>query len=169
MPIRQQEMDNTSILQDISRHLAKSGQTIAVAESVTSGDVQSAFSLAKDALQFFQGGITVYNITQKVRHLHVDPIHALSCNCVSNIIAEEMAKNVIKLFTSDWGIGVTGYASPVPEKGVEELFAFMAIYYKEECKLSATLFAEKQDPGIVRQFYTHQILLHFSNTLEKCP
>ena len=167
--MQQKEMDNLAVLEVIAKRLVKTGQTVAVAESVTSGDVQSAFSLAKDALQFFQGGITVYNITQKVRHLHVDPVHAMSCNCVSNIIAEEMAKNVTKLFASDWGIGVTGYASPVPEKGVEELFAFMAIYHKEECRLSATLIAEKQDPGIVRRFYTHQILLHFSNTLEKNP
>lgn len=161
------KLDYTSSLEIISKYMVKYGQTIAVAESVTSGDLQSAFSSAKDATQFFQGGITVYNINQKVRHLHVEPIHAISCNCVSDRVAEQLAENVNKLFTCDWGIGVTGYAAPMPEKDIEDLFAFVSIYYKDECMLSEIIQAAKDDPVKVREFYTYTILNYFSRILEK--
>ncbi len=160
-------MDNTASLDIISKFLVKKGQTIAVAESVTSGDLQSAFSSAKDATQFFQGGITVYNINQKIRHLHIDPAHALSCNCVSERVAGQMAQNVIKLFVCDWGIGVTGYAAPMPEKDLEDLFAFVSIYYKDECMLSEIIQAPKDDPVKVREFYTCTILNYFSGIMDK--
>jgi len=165
MPVK--NADNTLVLELIAKRLIKRKEKVAIAESVTSGDVQSAFSSAKNALQFFQGGITVYNVIQKVRHLQVDPVHAMACNCVSAVIAEDMAKNVIKLFASDWGIGITGYATPVPEKGIKELFAFVAIYFKEKCMLSELLTADKLDAELVRQFYTHHVLLNFSKAIQK--
>ena len=60
------------------RLLIKKKNTIAVAESVTAGNLQAVFSLAKDATAFFQGGITAYNIGQKCRHLLVEPTHAIN-------------------------------------------------------------------------------------------
>jgi len=38
-----------------------------------------------------------------------------------------MALEVNKLFLSDIGIGITGYASVVPEAAIHELYAFFAI------------------------------------------
>lgn len=107
-------------------------QTVAVAESVTAGHLQVAFSMAENALEFFQGGITTYNLAQKSKHLHVDPIHALSCNSVSEEVAAEMAKHVRLLFMSDWGIAVTGYASSVPEKNIYQLFACYSFYFRDK-------------------------------------
>src|SRR3982751_949315 len=90
-------------------------ETIAVAESVTSGLLQAAFSQPGNAANFFQGGLTAYNLGQKFKHLNVEPIHAENCDCVSQIVADQMAKSVADHFQSDWGIGVTGYSTPVPE------------------------------------------------------
>lgn len=58
-------------------------QTVAVGESVTSGHLQAALSLGENARQYYQGGLTAYNLGQKARHLLVEPIQALECNCVS--------------------------------------------------------------------------------------
>src|SRR5690606_38898282 len=69
-----------SYLNDISNILLKRNETIAVAESVTSGLMQVAFSSAQGAIGFYQGGITAYNIAQKYKHLNVEPIYALACN-----------------------------------------------------------------------------------------
>ena len=77
----------------------------------------------------FQGGLTVYNLGQKCRHLGVNPIQALECNCVSDKVAVEMAISVCKLFTSDWGIAITGYSTPVPESD-NKLFAYFAIAFQ---------------------------------------
>lgn len=70
----------------------KKQMTLAVAESVTSGNIQAAFSLATDSTTFFQGGITSYNIGQKCRHLLVEPTHAIASNCVSKNVSEQMAQ-----------------------------------------------------------------------------
>ncbi|MEO5601480.1 MAG: nicotinamide-nucleotide amidohydrolase family protein [Cyclobacteriaceae bacterium] len=108
-------MYNIKALEILKNYLVTRNQTISVAESVTSGHLQAALSLANQATAFFHGGITAYNLGQKARHLSVNPIHALGCNCVSEKVAEEMAINVRRLFSSDWSIGITGYAAPVPE------------------------------------------------------
>jgi len=102
-------------------------ETIAVAESVTAGQLQAALSLAENARQFFQGGITVYNVGQKCRQLRVEPVHAGEVNGVSAQVAEQMALHVAELFCSHLGIGITGYAAPVPEKNITVPFAFFAI------------------------------------------
>src|SRR5690348_6264721 len=109
---------HTELINKAGRLLQKEGATVAVAESVTSGNLQAIFSLAKNATLFFQGGMTAYNIGQKCRHLMVEPTHAIECNCVSQKVSEQMAAEICHLFTSDYGIGITGYASPVPEKNI---------------------------------------------------
>jgi nicotinamide-nucleotide amidase len=142
-------------------------QTVAVAESVTAGHLQVAFSMAEHAQEFFQGGITVYNLGQKSRHLQVNPIHALSCNSVSEQVAAEMAKNVTSFFMSDWGIAVTGYASPVPEKNIYELYACYSFSFRDKEVIRETVTVENSTPGEVRRFYTKHILDHFLEMLEK--
>jgi PncC family amidohydrolase len=86
------------IIQSIANILIERQQTIAVAESVTSGNVQVSLASATDATKFFQGGITAYNLGQKSRHLNVDPINAMACNCVAEQVAHEMAVGACKLF-----------------------------------------------------------------------
>ena len=69
-----------------------------------------------------------------------------------------MARNVTTIFNSDWGIGITGYASPVPEKNIEELFACFAICFQNKITTSQTIKAEKDTPLAVRLFYNKHIL-----------
>jgi PncC family amidohydrolase len=138
--------------------LVSSCQTIAVAESVTAGHLQAALSTANDAALFFQGGITAYNLGQKCRHLSVEPVHAENCDCVSEKTASDMAMNVCRLFVSDYGIGVTGYATPAPEKGIKELFAFVAIARHDQ-----VILCKKLTPGPDKAFdaqvtYTRLVL-----------
>ena len=107
-------------------------ETIAVAESVTAGCIQLLMSTGERATDFFQGGITVYNCSQKAIHLAVEPIFANSCNGVNDSIAVTMARNVCGLFRSQIGISITGYATRVPEEGINDLFAYIAIVRNNE-------------------------------------
>jgi nicotinamide-nucleotide amidase len=155
--------DKVDLIKEI---LIQNKKTLAVAESVTSGHLQVAFSQAKNASDFFQGGITVYNYGQKCRHLHIEPIHALQCNCVSQQVAEQMAIGVVKMFSSDYGIAITGYASTVPEQGIEELYAYVAISYKENIQLSQKLTPTVSKEGPEVQIdYTNQILELFQKII----
>jgi nicotinamide-nucleotide amidase len=150
----------------IREQLLARSETVAVAESVTAGNLQMAFASATNASLFFQGGITTYNIGQKTRHLDVDPIEAMACNAVSKNIADTMAVSTSKLFISDWGIGITGYATPLPEKGITDLFAYFCISYKGQCLLTESITAEKQDPQHVQSHYVNKVLINFADLLK---
>ena len=116
--------DEINIIKDrlISNH-----HSVSVAESVTSGHLQAALSLAENARQFYQGGITAYNLGQKARHLRVEPIHAQEHNCVSHTVAQEMAQEAVRIFSATYGLSITGYAAEVPEQNIYRPFAFFSI------------------------------------------
>jgi nicotinamide-nucleotide amidase len=145
-------------LEKIKEFLVRHHQTIAVAESVTSGHLQAAFSLAKNAREFYQGGITAYNVGQKTKHLSVEPIHALRIDCVSEVVSQQMALNVTKLFSCDYGVGITGYAAKVPEKGIDRPFAYFSISLKGNILLSKKIEAEGEE-GLEAQLYYTRIVL----------
>jgi PncC family amidohydrolase len=154
-------MYDSNVIGQIKEILIQKEQTIAVAESVTAGHLQAALSSAENASQFFQGGITAYNLGQKSRHLNIEPILAERCNSVSDKIAEQMAVNVAHLFSSDWGIAITGYAAPVPECSIEELFAYYSICYHDQLLETKKLAAKKDDAMKVQIFYVNKILTDF--------
>ena len=161
------EHELKEMVDEAGRLLIKKKNTIAVAESVTSGNMQAVFSLAKDATAFFQGGITAYNIGQKCRHLLVEPTHAIECNCVSKTISDTIAVEVCHLFCSNYGIGITGYASPVPEENINKLFAHLSIANNNKALLSKKISTQLSEPGEVQLFYTQQALKMLISVLSK--
>lgn len=160
---------NHETLNSIARYMQSHGETLAVAESVTAGNLQAALSLADGTLNFFQGGITAYNIGQKTRHLNIDPIHADSCNSVSEKVAQRMALAVAGMFTCDWGIGVTGYAAPVPERNVATPFCHFAFSYQGTALYTRTLEARPSSIATVQLFYVQAILDDFFTYLQSRP
>lgn len=160
-------MYNIRSLDAIKDYLLSRGETLAVAESVTAGHLQAACSLVTDATKFFQGGITAYNLGQKARHLRIDPIRAEACNCVSQTTADEMAIHALALFSSDWAIGITGYAAPVPEMGINDLFAFYAIASHGKLAWHGKL--EAPDSGLydVQVYFTEHVIAEFHLRLQE--
>ena len=150
-------MFNKKELEAIRNYLLKKEETIAVAESVTSGFLQAAFSTVPDAAKFFHGGITAYNLGQKARHLHVNPIHAESCNCVSEQVAQTMALEVCNVFGSHWGVAVTGYATKVPESG-QQLYAWCAVAYKQKIVLKKHLKTDTAEGEETQLFYVGEAI-----------
>src|SRR4051794_32647968 len=88
--------------------------TLSVAESLTSGQVQTRIGAISGASQFFLGGVTAYTLEQKVQLLGVDRSLAEPVDCVSAEVAEQMARGACRLFGSDVSIATTGYAEPAP-------------------------------------------------------
>ncbi|HLT79902.1 MAG TPA: CinA family protein [Cyclobacteriaceae bacterium] len=155
-----------TLINSIRDLLISRGQTISVAESVTSGHLQAALSFADNALQFYQGGITAYNAGQKTRHLQVEPIHALTCDCVSEQTAVEMARGSNQLFLSEYAIGITGYATPQPEDGIHELFAFVAIARRQDLLRATRLLSHEKHPLDVQVDFTNQALKLFLTAIQ---
>lgn len=158
-------MYNVKELTGIRNQLLQHKQSLSVAESVTAGHLQAAFSLAENATDFFQGGITAYNLGQKARHLKIEPIQALACNCVSLKTSEEMAIGVSPLFSSDWGIGITGYAAPVPELNIHKLFAYYAFSLHGKIVATGKISAELDRPFQVQIHYADSVLKAFNKFL----
>ncbi|PZU83245.1 MAG: damage-inducible protein CinA [Chryseobacterium sp.] len=117
------------LLDKISYYLTGRNESISIAESVTSGFLQLAFSQMRSAEKFFKGGITAYTLEEKVKHLKIDFDEAKTTNCVSRHICEVMAQNVRILFDSEWSIATTGYATPVAESG-HQIYAYYCIAYR---------------------------------------
>jgi nicotinamide-nucleotide amidase len=110
--------------------LRKPALTLAAAESMTCGRVQTTVGAISGASNFFLGGITAYSLDQKVAHLGVDRAVAKKVNCVSADVAAQMARGVCELFDSDLGVATTGYAEPSPDGGIAEPFAWWALAHR---------------------------------------
>ena len=157
-------MFDRKILETIGKKLKGKNQTIAVAESVTAGLLQFALASPLNAACFFQGGLTAYNLGQKVRHLEVEPIHASSVDSVSQPVALQMAIHVSAKYSSDWGIAVTGYATPVPESG-NRLFAYFAIALKGKIKAKGKITIKEGEPQEVQKLYVEEILKRLKDVI----
>jgi len=111
---------------DVCRRL---GLSVATAESITAGNIQAALSSVSGASDYFQGGVTAYNLDQKVKLLGVDREMAEACNCVSGNVAAQMAHGARDLFQTDIAIATTGYAEPCPAEGIVEPFVHIVVLY----------------------------------------
>jgi nicotinamide-nucleotide amidase len=157
---------NPRQLNSFTKHFILRRETLAVAESVTAGKLQNILSTAENATTFFEGGITAYNLLQKQHLLRVSFDEAVKCNCVSRQVAEEMALGVADLFKSDWSIAITGYASPVPELGINELFAFFAVAYNGRIVLSEKITTSRGGAERVQGDYAEIIIKHMQFYME---
>ncbi|MCK7555607.1 CinA family protein [Chitinophaga sedimenti] len=148
---------NTTQLTAIGERLQQTEATIAVAESVTSGLMQYAFSNIPKALNFYHGGITAYNLAQKFKHTDVEPVHASAVDCVSAKVAAQMALNVCKHFSSHWGIGITGYSTPTPASG-GRIFAYYAIAYEGAIRAESLIEPTLTEATEVQQEYVNTVV-----------
>ena len=148
----------------ISRLLQDRKQTVAVAESCTSGLIQNAFSQAKNATLIFQGGITAYNLGQKTKQLNINPIMAENCNSVSKEVSEKMAMEVAPKFNAELGLAITGYAEPVPELDIKTCYAFIALAENGKIVLSKKIMGDTAKSMFENQcIFVGKTLVHLLN------
>lgn len=146
-------------LNEIRNFCVNNDQTIATAESVTAGAIQFLLSTAEGAQEFFQGGITTYNNRQKARHLETAIAYADAVNGVSSALSAHMAKAVCPLFEAQIGVGITGFATRVPEASVYDLYAFISIVKNGTLLITETLTAQREGPEAQWEFATAAIRL----------
>lgn len=111
----------------LKRALSRLRKNICVAESLTAGHLQATIASVSGSSEYFAGGVTAYNIDQKVTLLGVDRQHAEDVNCVSSRVAAEMASGARRIFSASIGVATTGYAEPSAEDQVRDPFAYFAI------------------------------------------
>ena len=157
---------NQELVNQVSSRLLDIGNTIAVAEGATSGHLQAALSAATHAPLFYEGGITVYNVKQKVQLLDVEPEDAVSSNSVSEKVAVQMALQCSRIFMSNIGVGITGYTSPPLYNERMELYACFAITRHGWVVDSGTISNyRKEKPADLQFYYTEKLLERLAETL----
>lgn len=144
---------NIQQLNEIRDILLSRKETISVAESVTAGFIQLGLSQPANASKFFEGGVAVYNVGQKAKHLNVSPIVALDCDSVSQAVSEQMAISVSKSFMSTYGLAITGYATKVAKDNIDTLYAYLSISYKGVIIKTEKIEAAKNMEGLNCQHY----------------
>ena len=127
--------------------LRKPRLTLAVAESLTCGQVQARIGAISGASEFFLGGITAYSLDQKVAHLGVNRAAAKRVDCVSADVAKQMARGACRLFGSDLALATTGYAEPSPKSGATEPFAWWALAHVRRGRVVRMLSGRVECPG----------------------
>ncbi|NNH03820.1 CinA family protein [Microbacterium ulmi] len=97
----------------LARSASRTGTTIAVAESLTSGLLASAVGAGEDAATWFAGAIVAYQSDVKERVLGVEPgIDPCSAEC-----AEQLAIGVRRVLGADVSVAATGVGGPDPQDG----------------------------------------------------
>jgi nicotinamide-nucleotide amidase len=130
--------------------LRRPALTLAVAESLTAGQVQARIAAVSGASDYFLGGVTAYSLDQKVKLLGVNRAHARSVDCVSQRVAVEMAVGVAQLFGADLAVATTGYAEPAPKQKVRTPQAWWALCHRHRSGAAVMLSGFVEVPGADR-------------------
>ncbi len=106
--------DGTTLEQAVVAALAKAGQSVAAAESLTGGGVVAALTRVPGASAVVRGGVTAYATDVKRSLLAVSPSLLATNGPVDVDVATAMARGVRDLIGADWGLATTGVAGPEP-------------------------------------------------------
>ncbi len=101
--------DNVKVLADF---LTQHKLTISVAESCTGGNLASTLTSLSGASVYFDCGFVTYSNKAKRDLLSVNKDTITKYGAVSEHVALEMVKGVIKNSGSDFAVAITGIAGP---------------------------------------------------------
>ncbi|OZM84418.1 hypothetical protein CFP66_06475 [Pseudonocardia sp. MH-G8] len=106
----------------VSELARRHGRSVAVAESLTGGNIAVALAAAQAASEWFRGSLVAYS--SEVKHGVLDvPEGPVVCAEA----AEAMARGVRRLLRADVAVGVTGAGGPEPQDGQEPGTVFVAV------------------------------------------
>ncbi|MEV0434840.1 CinA family protein [Nocardia sp. NPDC050413] len=97
---------------DVGDFAERHGLTVAVAESLTGGNLAAALAAAPDSAQWFRGGVVAYSVTVKQSVLGVPDVPV-----VSETAALAMAEGVRALTDADIAAATTGVGGPGDQDG----------------------------------------------------
>ena len=147
----------------VIKQLRKSGNTLAVAESLTGGGLGAALTEVAGSSEVFLGGITTYSDASKVKLLEIPKRLISKHTAVSEEVAKAMAESVRKIFKSDFAISTTGVAGPGKAYGKSAGSVWLAISTKKE--VIAIELSIAGDRATVRKATIESALATFSRIL----
>ncbi len=107
--------------------LARRGQTLGIAESLTGGALTAAFVAVPGASRVLRGGVVAYAPEIKADVLGVPDELIAARGTVDPRVAVAMARGVCRVLGCDIGLATTGVAGPDPADGKPVGTAFVAV------------------------------------------
>lgn len=104
--------DEGSLEETIGKQMVSNGQSLAIAESCTGGQLVERFTANPGASGFLNGSLVTYATQSKIDILGVDAELVKTHSVVSSAVAEAMAEKVRTMYKADIGISTTGNAGP---------------------------------------------------------
>lgn len=104
-------IDDEPMEEIVGRLLRESGQTVALAESITAGMVCSRIANIPGSSDYLRGGVVSYTLDVKRDVLGLSP-ELLRDGAVYTEVAEAMARSVRDMFSADIGVATSGIAGP---------------------------------------------------------
>lgn len=111
--------------------LARRGDTVAAAESLTGGLVCAALTAVPGASTVVRGSVTSYATDVKASVLGVDARLLRAGGAVQAEVARQMAHGVRRLLGATHGIATTGVAGPDPQDDVPVGRVFVAVAWDD--------------------------------------
>jgi nicotinamide-nucleotide amidase len=105
-------IDDQTLPSILVQLLTERGQTVAVAESLTGGQLHSFLTDIAGASQVLRGGVVAYTNEVKTKVLGVSAELIEEHSAVSAEVAQAMARGVRQLTGADWALATTGEAGP---------------------------------------------------------
>jgi len=107
----------------VAQLLSGAGRTLAVAESLTGGQLSTAFAAAAASSQWYRGAIVAYSSEVKHDLLEVPPGPVVSESC-----AAAMAQGACARLGADLALSVTGVGGPDPQDDQPPGTVWMAVH-----------------------------------------
>ncbi len=96
--------------------LGRRGETLAVAESMTGGNLAARLTAVAGASSAFLGGATVYSARAKAALAGLDPGFIKAHGTVSEPVTRALAAAIRERLGATWGLAVTGNAGPAEDR-----------------------------------------------------
>lgn len=105
-------------------------KTLSIAESCSGGYLSYLFTYLPGSSNFFKGSVVTYTNEIKKEILGIDENILKNYGAVSKEVSVDMANNVLKKFSTDYGISITGNLGPVPSENKSIGLIFLTISSK---------------------------------------
>ncbi len=92
------------------------GETLAVAESMTGGNIAARLTAVPGASRAFLGGAVVYSAEAKAALAGLDPDVIRAAGTVSETVTRALAEGLRARLGTTWALAVTGNAGPTEDK-----------------------------------------------------
>lgn len=142
--------------------------TVATAESCTGGLVSELITAVSGASQVFELGVCTYSCRTKAEILGVSEETLQKYGAVSKQTAHEMAQNVRKIASADFGLSVTGVAGPSASEGHPAGLVYIALSDRDST-LVKELNIEPESRDFVRLFAAIELLNMLKTKLKEGP